>query len=143
MQYVTDEKELFTALEQLIHTWDPDILIGYEVQMLSWGYLFQRAKEHDKDLAKELSRVKGRSSHSNMDPAKDQWGARHTSEISIPGRIMLNVWRLMRHEVCRQYFQMMSGEILITYCVWRLMRHEVCRQYFQMMSGEILITYCV
>ena len=94
-----EEKELFTALEQLVRIWDPDILLGYEVQMLSWGYLFQRAKEYEIDLIKELSRIKGRSNHTNMNPSKDQWGARHTSEIRIPGRIMLNVWRLMKHEV--------------------------------------------
>ena len=67
--------------------------------MLSWGYLIQRALVFDLDLGKLLSRVTGSSSESNVDAEKDTWGAAHTSELKIGGRIILNVWRLMRHEV--------------------------------------------
>ncbi|EDO42056.1 predicted protein, partial [Nematostella vectensis] len=97
--YVKKEKDLFPALLGLFREWDPDVLIGYEVQMLSWGYLIQRALVFDLDLASKLARVSGSSSSSNMDSEKDQWGAAHASEIKIAGRIVLNVWRLMRHEV--------------------------------------------
>lgn len=99
MQYVDEEKELFCEFLQLVRKWDPDILLGYEVQMLSWGYLIQRALVFDMDLCKMLSRVIGSSSECNMDVENDKWGAAHTSELKIPGRIVLNVWRLMRHEV--------------------------------------------
>ena len=99
VQYVTEEKDLFPALLDIIRKWDPDILIGYEVQMFSWGYLLERALTFEIDLCTRLSRVKGSSSASNMDAEKDRWGAAHTSEIKIAGRIILNVWRLMRHEV--------------------------------------------
>ncbi|XP_015756079.1 PREDICTED: DNA polymerase zeta catalytic subunit-like [Acropora digitifera] len=98
VKYVAEEKQLFAALLQVIHKWDPDILIGYEVQMLSWGFLLERALTFELDLCTQLSRVKGSSSSSNMDAEKDQWGAAHSSEIKIAGRIILNVWRLMRHE---------------------------------------------
>ena len=30
---------------------------------------------------------------------KDEWGADHMSEIHIEGRIVLNLWRVLRHEV--------------------------------------------
>lgn len=98
VKYVAEEKQLFAALLQVIHKWDPDILIGYEIQMLSWGFLLERALTFELDLCTQLSRVKGSSSSSNMDAEKDQWGAAHSSEIKIAGRIILNVWRLMRHE---------------------------------------------
>ena len=97
--YVAEEKDLFAALLDIIHKWDPDILIGYEVQMFSWGFLLERALTFEIDLCTRLARVKGSSSSSNMDAEKDRWGAAHTSEIKIAGRIILNVWRLMRHEV--------------------------------------------
>lgn len=38
---------------------DPDILVGYEVQMRSWGYLLQRAAVLGLDLCHQLSRVPG------------------------------------------------------------------------------------
>ena len=104
VKYVTEEKQLFAALLQVIQKWDPDILIGYEVQMFSWGFLLERALTFELDLCTHLSRVKGSSSSSNMDAEKDQYGAAHSSEIKIAGRIILNVWRLMRHEVRRNCY---------------------------------------
>lgn len=109
VQYVTEEKDIFPALLDVIQKWDPDIFIGYEVQMFSWGYLLERALTFEIDLCTRLSRVKGSSSSSNMDAEKDRWGAAHTSEIKIAGRIILNVWRLMRHEVrseCKKLLQL-------------------------------------
>ena len=38
---------------------DPDILVGYEVQMLSWGFLLQRANHLSWDLTTALSRLPG------------------------------------------------------------------------------------
>lgn len=38
---------------------DPDILVGYEIQMRSWGYLLQRAAVLGADLCQQLSRVPG------------------------------------------------------------------------------------
>lgn len=38
---------------------DPDILVGYEVQMHSWGYLVQRAAVLGVGLCQQLSRVPG------------------------------------------------------------------------------------
>lgn len=43
---------------------DPDILLGYEVQMRSWGYLLQRAAAIGVDLCQQLSRVPGKISGS-------------------------------------------------------------------------------
>lgn len=47
---------------------DPDILVGYEVQMRSWGYLLQRAAVLGVDLCQQLSRVPGLTTrpHKNM-----------------------------------------------------------------------------
>lgn len=112
VQYVAEEKDLFQALIRIIRKWDPDILIGYEVQMFSWGFLLERALTFEIDLCTWLSRVKGSSSASNMDAEKDQWGAAHTSEIKIAGRIILNVWRLMRHEVRSESLRTQNKKLL-------------------------------
>ena len=121
VQYVAEEKDLFPALIRIIRKWDPDILIGYEVQMFSWGFLLERALTFEIDLCTWLSRVKGSSSASNMDAEKDQWGAAHTSEIKIAGRIILNVWRLMRHEVRSQSLKTQNKETFIEfYCFYPL-----------------------
>ena len=41
--------------------YDPDILLGYEIQMHSWGYLLQRAAALSVDLCQMISRVPGRT----------------------------------------------------------------------------------
>lgn len=41
------------------HRYDPDILVGYEVQKASWGYLLERAAQLSIDLATEISRLPG------------------------------------------------------------------------------------
>lgn len=46
---------------------DPDILVGWEVQMSSWGYLIARAGHLGVDLKQELSRMPGESAPSFAD----------------------------------------------------------------------------
>ena len=41
-----------------------------------------------------------RDSHFSAD--KDAYGADHMSEITVAGRIMLNLWRIIKHEVMYQ-----------------------------------------
>ena len=38
------EHQLFDALEFLVQSWDPDILVVWEIEMFSWGYLMQRGQ---------------------------------------------------------------------------------------------------
>ena len=42
IEYAVDERELFTLFAALIKKHDPDIIIGYEVQKESLGYLLKR-----------------------------------------------------------------------------------------------------
>ncbi|XP_046849330.1 uncharacterized protein LOC124442867 isoform X2 [Xenia sp. Carnegie-2017] len=96
---VEEETDVINHLVKIVHEKDPDILLGFEVQMLSWGYLIQRATTLGIDIASQLSRVQDTSGTARFDAEIDKWGANHTSEITITGRIILNVWRLMKHEV--------------------------------------------
>ncbi|CAN9507584.1 unnamed protein product [Ophioblennius macclurei] len=97
--YVTEEKILFQELISIMRRFDPDILVGYEVQMHSWGYLLQRTAALGVDLCQQLSRVPGDSKENRFTVERDEYGADTMSEISIIGRITLNLWRVMKTEV--------------------------------------------
>uniref|UniRef100_A0A7N6AHQ1 DNA polymerase zeta catalytic subunit n=1 Tax=Anabas testudineus TaxID=64144 RepID=A0A7N6AHQ1_ANATE len=97
--YATDEKMLFQELVTIMRRYDPDILVGYEVQMHSWGYLLQRATALGVDLCQQLSRVPGDSKENRFSAERDEYGADTMSEINIIGRITLNLWRVMKTEV--------------------------------------------
>ncbi|XP_061560541.1 DNA polymerase zeta catalytic subunit isoform X1 [Phycodurus eques] len=99
VKYATDEKMLFQELVAIMRKFDPDILFGYEVQMHSWGYLLQRAAIVGVDLCQQLSRVPGDSRDNRFAAERDEYGADTMTEINIIGRIILNMWRVMKTEV--------------------------------------------
>lgn len=63
--------------------------------MLSWGYLLQRAYVLSFNLVSELARVRvlTRFEDDQKEPKEDD------SELQLAGRIVLNLWRFLRHEV--------------------------------------------
>nr|CAD7426301.1 unnamed protein product [Timema monikensis] len=93
VEYVKDESALITSIQQLVIKWDPDILAGYEVEMQSWGYLFQRAFSLGVNLVPLVSRVPLAVRDSFMTDSQEG------GEMKVAGRVVLNVWRLMRNEV--------------------------------------------
>nr|CAD7400920.1 unnamed protein product [Timema cristinae] len=93
VEYVKDESALITSIQQLVTKWDPDILAGYEVEMQSWGYLFQRAFSLGVNLVPLVSRVPLAVRDSFMTNSQEE------GEMKVAGRVVLNVWRLMRNEV--------------------------------------------
>ncbi|XP_015179336.1 PREDICTED: DNA polymerase zeta catalytic subunit isoform X3 [Polistes dominula] len=94
IQYVENEVELLNHLVTLIRRCDPDILIGWEVEVSSWGYIFQRASHLGfKPFPLYISRTPNISSNYGFQMFSED------SEIKVPGRIFLNIWRIMRHEV--------------------------------------------
>ncbi|KAG1669837.1 DNA polymerase zeta catalytic subunit [Nymphon striatum] len=75
------------------------ILVGYEIQMSSWGYLIERASHLDINLCSLLSRIPDCTSSSHANDEINRYGADHMSEINIAGRIVLNGWRIFRSHV--------------------------------------------
>lgn len=69
--------------------------------MLSWGYLLQRAYVLSFNLVSELARVRvlTRFEDDQKEPKEDD------SELQLAGRIVLNLWRFLRHEVKNEYHQ--------------------------------------
>ncbi|XP_062896817.1 DNA polymerase zeta catalytic subunit isoform X1 [Mobula hypostoma] len=148
ISYVNDEKELFQELVHNIRRYDPDILLGYEVQMHSWSYLFQRAAALEVELCQMVSRVPDENKENRFAPERDEFGATAMSEINIVGRIVLNVWRMMRSEVTlnnytfenvafhvlHQRFPLFSFRVLSDWFDnktdvyrWKMIDHYICR----------------
>ncbi|GJJ09693.1 hypothetical protein Clacol_003917 [Clathrus columnatus] len=95
LEIFENELDLINATIDLVLTLDPDILVGWEVQGASWGYLEARGKEFGLDICDSIGRGPARP----MGNSSDQWGLRTTSTLKVVGRHVLNVWRLMRVEL--------------------------------------------
>lgn len=54
------------------------------------------------NLCEEIGRTIGSNNH--FDREKDEWGYTHNSGIHIVGRIILNVWRIVRSEVATNIY---------------------------------------
>ena len=101
VQKTDSEHSLIQAFVNLVRTRDPDLIVGWEVQRSSLGFILKRASqifEEDFHLDRELSRLfptqPGDARHYN-----DEWGAKTGSDIHLVGREVFNVWRLMRGEL--------------------------------------------
>lgn len=103
---VSKEEDLILKLIQLMKTWDPDILAGYEIEMNSWGYLVQRGFVLELNLLSLLGRVRSENSligekKSAPSNETDEFVdvPRSIKNMKISGRIVLDIWRVLRHEV--------------------------------------------
>lgn len=98
---VANERELYEKFLLLISFWDPDIFAGYEIEQVSWGYVIQRGYTLEMNLMKMLSRVPtaGKVHVSEEEEQELLEMHEYSAGLKIPGRILLDIWRLMRHEI--------------------------------------------
>ncbi|XP_033310586.1 DNA polymerase zeta catalytic subunit isoform X2 [Bombus bifarius] len=123
--YVSTEEDLLNSLIILVRHCDPDILIGWEVESLSWGYIFHRASHIGlKDFMWQISRIptappisKGQASD------KDNF-----SDAKISGRIILDVWRIIRHEIALLNYTFEN-------VMYHVMRERVSCPTFQILTN--------
>lgn len=109
--YFKDDIDIYKAKNELdlldeffrkIRLYDPDIFAGYEIELQSWGYLFERGFVLNMNLCNALSRMpleKEKKAKIMQEEEHDRDQGDYYSEQKIPGRILLDVWRLMRHEI--------------------------------------------
>jgi len=92
---------MFLEFSLFIQKLDPDIIVGYEVQMLSWGYLIERGALLDLDMCHLFSRIVDKDTipRSSAKSTSSDMGYGQSMNMTITGRIILNVWRVMRSEV--------------------------------------------
>ncbi|ERN16936.1 hypothetical protein AMTR_s00057p00185570 [Amborella trichopoda] len=123
----TEEKDLFNYFMKLVYSFDPDIIMGWEVQSSSLGFLAERAANLGIPLLKHISRTPMVETKNLMGESEDlksntsdillqddfptdavvledaiisdEWGRTHTSGVHVGGRIVLNLWRIMRNEL--------------------------------------------
>ncbi|VVC26026.1 Hypothetical protein CINCED_3A006758 [Cinara cedri] len=94
-----DEIELINTFIQLVNDWDPEIICGYEIEMHSWGYLRDRCRYVGLNMIKELSRIITENEQSSECHEEIT-----NSEMKIKGRIVMDIWRLLRHELAVQSY---------------------------------------
>ena len=147
---------LLQAVVDLVKDIDPDILLGYEINSSSWGYLFQRAEIFQINFGAQLSRIKVEKSKSTSTKEENPYGHKKNSCLSCTGRIFLNVWRLMRSElaltsytlenvafkVLNQRFPKFSSTVLsLWYTSGILSRWRTYKYYFLRVQICLMILY--
>ncbi|KAK5853402.1 hypothetical protein PBY51_007189 [Eleginops maclovinus] len=130
VKYTTDEKVLFQELITVMRRFDPDVLLGYEVQMRSWGYLLQRAAAVGVNLCQQLSRVPGDSKENRFAAERDEYGADTMSEINIIGRITLNLWRVMKTEATLNNYTFENVAFHVLHQRFPLYTHRTLSDWF-------------
>ncbi|RWS18035.1 hypothetical protein B4U79_01204, partial [Dinothrombium tinctorium] len=85
--YACDEIELYMKLIDIMKVNDPDILVGYEIEMSSWGFLLQRANALNIRIFSALSRV----AQEEDDVTGPTLENIEKFGIKITGRIVLNL----------------------------------------------------
>ncbi|KAK4282799.1 hypothetical protein QN277_014132 [Acacia crassicarpa] len=121
----TEEQYLLKKFIKIVSSSDPDILMGWDIQGGSLGFLAERASHLGLGLLNSLSRTPSdvwitsddaETSEKDMSETaipdissaddvqersiiEDEWGRTHASGVHVGGRIVLNVWRLIRGEV--------------------------------------------
>jgi DNA polymerase zeta len=120
-----EEVSLLQGFIWLVRIYDPDIIVGWEIQGFSLGLLAERAANLGIGLLREISRLPidrtdanaiqnvagGETGNTLFAAARieaalaessiidDEWGRTHGSGIHVSGRIVLNLWRIMRGEI--------------------------------------------
>ncbi|KAK3931836.1 DNA polymerase zeta catalytic subunit [Frankliniella fusca] len=124
VEYASDERALLGLLVQTVRKWDPDIVCGFEIEMLSWGYVLQRSSVLGMNLIKDLSRIQNQKEGKLSDDFDDNNGL---SGLKITGRIALDVWRLFRSEVALQSYTFEN-------LVYHILHQRVSRHSFATLS---------
>lgn len=102
----TDEMDLLLKFIDVLRSVDPDYLVGFEVEKSSWGYIVSRSSYLNFRIATSISRLIEESDFKRASNSRDfkyeTDGGSHISAYNLlqfPGRILLDVWNIMRHEV--------------------------------------------
>jgi DNA polymerase zeta len=105
ISYFTTEIEMINELIRIVNTEDPDILVGFEVDNKSWGYVENRYNilktDPTFDFCTQINRnnCKVKTYHN-----PDAWISRESSRFQVHGRIVFNLWRIYQNEVSLRYY---------------------------------------
>ncbi|XP_074555935.1 DNA polymerase zeta catalytic subunit [Curcuma longa] len=112
-----EEKQLLLHFAKIISSVDPDILMGWEIQGGSLGFVVERggymginliniiSRTPDFEFSQRIGDSANPESFNEFSEAsitnglQDGWAHSLANELHVVGRIVLNLWRLMRSEV--------------------------------------------
>lgn len=103
VEYANDEVHLMLLLVDVIRKYDPEIILGYEIEMTSWSYLMDRSQVLNVNISAALSRLL--QTDVKIEAKRDNYNLDHSFRanplfhLQFPGRIVLNFWRILRREV--------------------------------------------
>ena len=100
------EMELLIAFRDMLVDVDPDLVMGYECQQSSLGYIFERSIHLN--IPKYIPSFGRAAGDLGNQFDVDSWGGQHASGISMVGRVVFNVWRIMRSELALQSYSFES-----------------------------------
>ncbi|XP_047022064.1 DNA polymerase zeta catalytic subunit isoform X1 [Helicoverpa zea] len=120
--YVDTENELLEKVIELVGTHDPDILCGYETEMTSWGYILERAQVLGLEIIQEVSRITEKYRQKRWRSEENDFEGR------IIGRIMLNVWRLFRHEMALSSYSFEN-------CMYEVLKERVPKYSYAQLAS--------
>lgn len=147
MELVADEVALIMAVVRLVRKWDPDIFAGYEIELASWGYILQRCQVINIDIVPLLSRIPSQKMAKfrtvDDDVAADEMhGFEYESEYKLYGRILLDVWRLLRPEIALTSYSFENCMYHILHRRYALYSHEkLTRLWTECINRHIVVEY--
>lgn len=113
--FFESEIEMINELIRIVNTEDPDVLVGFEVDNKSWGYVEKRYDVLNIDKKFNFcSQVNRNICKMKLFNSPDPWMSRASSQFQVHGRIVFNLWRIYRDEVA-----------LRSYTI-----QELCNHYF-------------
>lgn len=122
LSIVDTELELIMNLVEVVKLHDPEILIGYEMELLSWGYVLERATILGLGLGLALSRVCEPNISHNSKIVESNF----VQPIMFTGRMVFSTWRIIKHE------------INLNTCSYERIHHHALNERVPCFSFEIL-----
>jgi DNA polymerase elongation subunit (family B) len=139
VSYAHKEEELFDFVLEAVSAYDPDILLGFEIQKLSWCYLVRRAIALNvSDFFPRLSRLPKSKRESVMRISLAKPSAKPNKptveiasvphELVIAGRVVLNLWRILRSEISLSIYTFEN-------CCFSILNERVAKFSFALLTS--------
>lgn len=121
--------EMINELIRIVNIEDPDILVGFEVDNKSWGYVEKRYNILNTDPKLDFcSHISRNARKVKIFHNPDPWISRASSRFQVHGRIVFNLWRIYRDEVSLRY-----------YTVQELYLYYFNKKVLQLSTNDLLI----
>eukprot|EP00775_Hariotina_reticulata_P012068 gene12067-12209_t len=123
VHFYASEQALLQAFCAVVQLLDPDVLVGWDIQQGSLGYLADRGAV----LGFNVLRAASRTPEEGVD---DAWGRHHSSGLHATGRILLNTWRLMSAELKLSHYSLEAAAAAVLRKRLPQVAHAVMARWF-------------